>query len=223
VTLDFDRIALALEAADLADSLHPCERWLVDQLPASCRRVLDVGCGQGAMSRLVASHVASVLCLDQSPAMIHLARRRSAAVRNIEYRRADIVSAPLPHATFDAIISVNTLHHVPLDAVIPRLVAALRPGGLLAIQDILDRPGLRYLPINSVAWVTRRARWFTGDRDVTANRAVAALYREHGRGERYLTPRNAKHAYIELLPGARVVFHLEWRYSVIWRRPATPS
>ena len=75
----------------------------------------------------------------------------------------------------------------------------------------------RHLPVNALAWLARRLR---GARRGAHGGAIAALYRAHGRGERYLTPAEAVRAYAELLPGSRVAHHLEWRYTVVWRREA---
>ena len=50
---------------------------------------------------------------------------------------------------------------------------------------------------------------------------LAALYAEHGEGERYLRPAEAERAYRKLLPGSRVVHHLEWGYTMVWERPAS--
>jgi len=48
---------------------------------------------------------------------------------------------------------------------------------------------------------------------------AAALYEQHGEGELYLTPAETVHHYGSLLPDALIEQHLEWRYSVAWRRP----
>lgn len=89
------------------------------------------------------------------------------------------------------------------------------PGGYLLNQDVLDRPGLVYVPVNVLATFARRLREFP----TSAGRGRAAvLCRQHGRGERYLDVRRLRATFEELLPGATVMHHLEWRYSVIWRR-----
>ena len=220
VRRDFDRIAGALEAAGAGDALQPYERALLSYLPARCGRVLEVGCGHGVLTRQVARRAEQVLALDLSPEMVRVARARSAEAPNIEYRVADVTTTALPEAAFDVVLSVATLHHVPLAEVVPRLAAAVRPGGWLLIQDVATRRGLRHLPVNALAWLVRRLRGGHGAVRGADARTIAALYREHGADERYLTPAEAERAYRELLPGARVVHHLEWRYTAVWRRPA---
>jgi 2-polyprenyl-3-methyl-5-hydroxy-6-metoxy-1,4-benzoquinol methylase len=213
---DFDRIARAIEAARLPDSLRPFERALLGHLPARCGRVLEVGCGHGALTRQVAARADSVLALDLSPEMIRVARDHSAAWPNVEYRVADVAEAELPAAAFDVVLSVATLHHLPLEPTVRRLADAVRPGGRLVIQDLVARPGVRYLPLNALALVARRlgGRGWPPRAD-----PLAGLYAAHGEGERYLLPREAERVYRKLLPGAQVVHHLEWRYTMIWERP----
>ncbi|HKP76523.1 MAG TPA: class I SAM-dependent methyltransferase [Longimicrobiaceae bacterium] len=213
---DFDAIARALAGARADDRLRPFERALLSYLPAACGRVLEVGCGHGAITRHLAPRAESVLAIDLSPEMIRLARKLSAAHTAIDYRVADVTTADLPDASFDVVLSAATLHHLPLEPTVRRLAAALRPGGWLVIQDLVTRPGLRYLPLNALALAVQRCRlvgrW-------PRNRELARLYERHSAGEVYLRPHEVARAYAELLPGARVVHHLEWRYTVTWRKP----
>ncbi len=219
---DFDRIARALEATGRIDELQPYERALLAYLPPACGRVLEVGCGHGALTRRVARRAHSVLALDLSPEMIRLARAHPARPANVDYRVGDVTTADLPAAAFDVVLSVATVHHVPLVPTIRRLAAAVRPGGWLLIQDLLTRPGLRHLPVNATAWLAHRLRRALARGRGTRGDEVASLYREHGHGERYLTPAEAVRVYTRELPGVRVVQHLHWRYTALWHRRAAP-
>ncbi|MFL5382493.1 MAG: class I SAM-dependent methyltransferase [Longimicrobiaceae bacterium] len=216
VRKDFDRIARAIEGAGMADELRPFERALLGFLPARCGRVLEVGCGHGALTRRVAARADSVLALDLSPEMVRVARALSAAWPNVEYRVADAAAAELPADAFDVVLSAATLHHLPFAPTVRRLAGWVRPGGRLVIQDVVTRPGVRHLPANALALAARVLRGAWPPR----RHPLAALYAEHGRGERYLRPDEAARLYRELLPGARVAHHLEWRYTMVWERPA---
>ena len=213
---DFDRIARAIEAAGTADALRPFERALLGHLPARCGRVLEVGCGHGALTRHVAARADSVLALDLSPEMIRVARALSTESPNVEYRVADVAETELPAAAFDAVLSVATLHHLPLEPTVRRLADAVRPGGRLVIQDLVTRPGLRSVPLNALAFALQQ---LSGRGPSLRPTPLAALYAEHGEGDRYLRPAEAERAYRELLPGSRVVHYLEWRYTMVWERP----
>ena len=62
---DFDRIALLAE--DPSDHNARYHGFLIDQLPPSFGTALDIGCGTGAFSRLLAARADHVLGLDLSP------------------------------------------------------------------------------------------------------------------------------------------------------------
>jgi len=213
---EFDAIARALASQPHADRLTPAERHALHLVPAGPLRVLDAGCGAGALSRALARRGAYVLGVDASPAMVELARARS--VGAAEYHVADLLHDGLPPAAFDAVVSVATVHHAPLDDIVPRLAASVRPGGVLVIQDVVSRPRLGDLPLNVVAGAVRVARRLV-QREPASPR-VRDLYLAHGASERYLEPHEVAAAYRDLLAGATVAHHLEWRYTVCWRRPA---
>src|SRR5271165_4996636 len=105
-------------------------RLLLRHLPRTCGRVLDVGCGAGALAAEVATRADHVDALDRSPAMIEQAR--SVTPANVTCVLADVLDEPLPESAYDAIVSISALHHMPLEDVLPQLARALRPGGLLA-------------------------------------------------------------------------------------------
>ena len=58
--------------------------------------------------------------------------------------------------------SVNVLHHLALDEIVPRLVQLVAPGGRLIIQNVITREGLANFPMNLVAGLRRRARLYGG-------------------------------------------------------------
>lgn len=95
--------------------------------------VVDLGCGPGNLTRLLAQRWpgADVVGLDSSPEMIATA---TAAEPGIDFSVADLRDWQ-PSAPVDVLVSNATLQwvtgHLEL---LPRLVAAVRPGGWLAFQ-----------------------------------------------------------------------------------------
>ena len=220
---DFDEIARALERLD-ADVLEPYEEALLDLVPARGAHVLEVGCGHGALARRLARRAATVTGIDVSPEMIRVARARSGAHPNVQFHVADVTTMPLPAEQYDVVISAATLHHLPFEPTVRRLAAALRPGGRLIVQDLVDRSHWSYAAVNALGLSVRLLRrigkiLFRQPRGRHGQREVAALYAAHGRGERYLTPRDAAAAFSRVLPGTRVTHHLEWRYTAVWVKP----
>ncbi|HET8568505.1 MAG TPA: class I SAM-dependent methyltransferase [Candidatus Limnocylindria bacterium] len=95
-------------------------------------RVLEVGCGAGALSVHLALRGARVTGIDVSAENVALAERR-ARVNGVG-DRADFRAVPIedvrdPDGTYDAIIGNQVLHHFELDVAMPNIRRLLRPGG----------------------------------------------------------------------------------------------
>lgn len=99
-------------------------------------RVLDAGCGQGALARALAPHVGEVVGVDEDEAALAVARR-SAPV-NVDYVAGDVTSLPFGFGTFDVSACRGLLHHVRRpELVVSELARVTRPGGLVVIVDRL--------------------------------------------------------------------------------------
>ena len=68
---------------------------ILNQLPIVCSTVLDIGCGVGEFSRLLANRANKVIAIDLSSKSIEIAKQRSQQFNNIDYRVASI-SQPIP-------------------------------------------------------------------------------------------------------------------------------
>jgi ubiquinone/menaquinone biosynthesis C-methylase UbiE len=76
---------------------------------------LEVGCGQGALARLlVERYDARVVASDYDPAQVTLAQERLADLgERVELRVVDARAIPFDDAAFDAVFSFGVLHHIP--------------------------------------------------------------------------------------------------------------
>jgi len=198
------------------------QRLLLRHLPHPCHRVLDVGCGAGAFAAELAKRVGRVDALDRSPAMIDEARRVTPA--NVTCILADVRHEPLLDARYDAIVSINALHHSPLEDVLPRLAGALRPGGVLAAAALprLDLP--RELPAEVAAAIGHRlfgagfdvlrasgsGRWYAKE----PSHAIMPVVLNPA-----LTTSQVRAHASALLPGSRVRRLVFWRYFLLWQKP----
>jgi SAM-dependent methyltransferase len=121
----------------MAESVKPYPAWLGDLaglLPLGAR-VLDLGCGSGLpAARLLIEHGFEVTGVDISGVQIARARR---LVPQARFVQADMAEWDADAASFDAIVSLYALIHVPIDdqvQLFQRMAAWLVPGGyLLAI------------------------------------------------------------------------------------------
>ena len=218
VRADFDRIAL-LSGEEWDHSSH-YQEFLSRHIPKPCRQALEIGCGTGAFSRLLAKSSDRVLALDLSPNMIRVARERSAQFPNIDFEVADVLARELPAETFDCIATIATLHHLPHALVLPKLKRALKAGGVLLILDLFQAEGLFDTFKSALAVpLSVGLRLFKHGR-LRPPREVRRAWDEHGRHDSYLTLAQVHEVCAEMLPGAEVRKHLLWRYSVVWKKSA---
>jgi SAM-dependent methyltransferase len=121
----------------ITDTLTDIQERIVDRLaPSPDRPWLDLACGTGAVAERAAAAGAPVVGIDLAPALIETARER-AAERGlaIDYRVGDCERLDLPDASFDVVLCVHVLEHVPDDAAALReLHRILKPGGWGVIQ-----------------------------------------------------------------------------------------
>lgn len=218
IQADFDRIALLPRVGWNHNRDH--HAFLLRQMPASRNAALDVGCGTGTFSRLLAERYDHVLALDLSPRMIERAVARSEAHSNIDYRVADAATWPFPVAAFDCVASIATLHHLPLEEMLRKMATALKPGGTLAILDLYEASGWRDLLTALAAAPVSRMLWLVHTGRLRQPAEAQQAWKAHGRHDVYPTLAQVRHACAGVLPGAKVRKHLLWRYSIIWHRAA---
>lgn len=110
-------------------------------------RVIDIGCGNGFLANLLAlaSHERQVLGLDIDDRHVRCARQTIGQRRNIEFAVRNLFQEDLP--TADAVILVDTLHHMTFeqqDHVLKLCARSLGDRGVLFILDVDVRPRWKY-------------------------------------------------------------------------------
>ncbi len=106
-------------------------------------RCLEIGCGQGAVTRLlVERYGARVVASDYDPAQVALARERLADLDQVEVRSVDARAMPFDDAQFDGVFSFQVMHHIPggWRQVVAETARVLKPGGWFVLTDLVVSP-----------------------------------------------------------------------------------
>ncbi|MBM3345838.1 MAG: class I SAM-dependent methyltransferase [Betaproteobacteria bacterium] len=112
---------------------------MTELVPLAGRVALDVGCGEGRFTRLMAGAGAHVTGIEPGPQQIRraLAQPRAADEAYVE---AGAESLPAAAGSVDLVVFFNSLHHVPvagMDRALAEARRVLRPGGQLYIAEPL--------------------------------------------------------------------------------------
>ena len=171
---------------------------------------LDVGCGEGLLTREIAGAGARhVVGLDLDPDMVATARERADGTEGLEYRVGDVLTS-LTGERFDLVTSFATLHHLDLGAGLRRLAELTAPGGRLVVVGLARASGAADLALAAATTVV--------DPIVKARRG----YWEHPApvAEPRETYADVESVAARALPGCRFRRRLYYRYSLEWRAPA---
>ena len=170
---DSDEYELVYEQRDLSEARRLADLIERTAEPEPGARVLDVGCGRGRHSRILAARGYAVTGVDLSENAIRTARRRAAAEGlDVRFEQGDMC-----HLTYDAAFdgAVNlftTFGYFDDDddhqRVIDGIARALVPGGWF-VQDFLNAPYVRaHLVAEDEKTIdgvrVRQQRWLDGDR-----------------------------------------------------------
>ncbi len=216
IQADFDRIALL--STDEWDHNSHYHGFLLKHLPPPCAEALEIGCGTGAFSRLLARRCKRVLALDLSPQMIRVAQERSKPYTNIDFRVADAMTWQFPAERFDCIASIATLHHLAFGETLANMKRSLKFGGALLILDLFKGGGPLDWLVSAMAFPADVALKLVKRGRLGEPAEVRAAWDAHGRHDTFLTLSEIRKMCADILPGASVTRHLLWRYSIIWKR-----
>jgi len=103
------------------------------------RRLLDVGCGRGALAAALIERGAAVTGIDPNAEAISFAREAAPAAR---FEVAPGEALPFADGGFDGVIFANSLHHVPEAVMVPSLQEAARVtvdgGSIVVVEPVAE-------------------------------------------------------------------------------------
>jgi ubiquinone/menaquinone biosynthesis C-methylase UbiE len=126
--------------------------WVLDDLDLG-DNVLEVGPGPGRTTEVLVTMVPRLTAVDLDEDLAGALGSRLAGP-TFEAVNADATRLPQGDGTFSAVLSFTMLHHLPSkeaqDRVFAEAARVLRPGGVFAGTDSLDRPEFRELHVDDI-------------------------------------------------------------------------
>ncbi|WP_226995651.1 class I SAM-dependent methyltransferase [Gordonia phthalatica] len=186
-------------------------RELVDAAARRGGSVLDVGCGDGLLLARMSEVADRVVGIDADRAAVVQARARLDGRPNARVVVGDVMTSPeLDGESFDLVVSVAALHHLPLESALLRLRDLVAPGGELRIIGLSANR-------SAVDWAVSGAL-------VVPVRVMSRLRGEADYDGMVTTQPRDSLAQIRLvaratLPGSRVRRRFYYRYALTWTKP----
>jgi SAM-dependent methyltransferase len=201
---------------------HNRHYWpvLFEALPARPGRVLDVGCGTGALSRELHRRGWALTAVDRDRRSIEAARSHPDGL-GVSFILGDFLSQPFEPASFDAIVCVAALHHMDMSAALGRMHDLLRAGGVLAVLGLAHRAGPTDLARDVVGTVANTL--------LSIPEAASRIRRRPPPAADAVTAPTlwppplgwdaVRSIAAARLPGVIYRRHVLWRYSLVWVKP----
>lgn len=109
--------------------------------------LLELGCGTGYWTELLASRADRITAIDGAPEMIEMARTRLGHLDTVDLQVQELIDAWSPDADcYDGVAAFFFIEHVPdqrLDVLLRRIAHCLRPGAAIVLAEGAggDEPG----------------------------------------------------------------------------------
>jgi trans-aconitate 2-methyltransferase len=133
-----DNAAAAQRLALVATVFGPTTRaFIARSAPRGPRLAIDVGCGPGYTTRLLAETAAAARTVGLDRSRAFLARARAHAPDGVDFVEHDVTAVPFPPGPAEVIFARYILSHLPNpEALAAMWRAQLTPGGVLLVEEV---------------------------------------------------------------------------------------
>ena len=103
-------------------------------------KVLDIGCGNGALLRNLSGRINEGVGVDISESLINLAKKSSEDYENLHFSKIDGPFLPFEDNSFDAVVSLLSFRYLDWDPILQETERILKKDGKLIIVDMVTKP-----------------------------------------------------------------------------------
>lgn len=130
---------MAIPNTTTENIVRPNSEVLTATVELNGKRVVDIGCGDGSLVRLMTRHGAKAFGVDNNPAQLEKARGIKPIAHEI-FHQGSAESLPFDDACMDVAVFFNSLHHVPatgMETALGEAQRILKANGVLYVSEPL--------------------------------------------------------------------------------------
>jgi SAM-dependent methyltransferase len=181
---------------------------LLGSVPRDAQTALDIGCGEGMLTRELRARVPRVTGIDLHAPSLDLARAHD---DDIAYVEGDALTYPFESGSFDVVASVAALHHMDFELALRRCTELLRPGGVLAVVGMARSNYTTDFIVDGWGFVRANVERLWRHEYTHSSPVVWPLP---------MTRDECRDVARRVLPGAKFTRRMWLRYTLIWTKPA---
>lgn len=215
VIAHFNRVA---SLPDEWDHNRQYQRAMLAKIPPGAAQALEIGCGTGEFCLRLAEKCVYVTGIDVAPGMIEAAEKRNAAP-NIRYALADAAQfLAQKESAYDVIASIAAFHHLDEEEMLRLSKRALRPGGVLLLQDLYEEKTAAFRALSLLGAAVNPFFLLVKTGRPAVPKREREIWAGHGGDDFYSTLSQIKARAAGTLGRCEVRRRLFWRYTLFYQK-----
>jgi 2-polyprenyl-3-methyl-5-hydroxy-6-metoxy-1,4-benzoquinol methylase len=97
-------------------------------------RTLEIGCGTGLFTKMFVREGVDLIAVDISGDLLEIAKKRELSPGKVKFLKKSFEDCEI-EGPFEAVIGSSVLHHLDLEAALPKIFNLLKPGGVMCFAE----------------------------------------------------------------------------------------